>query len=217
MMAMSEDRHGEAPPAGLKKVALAALFGLILLFSMGVVAGASFALVDGTSKGPIAVIMIAVGLAAGLLSIWGLLRLKPWAGNGEPMSPKTRKANNLLLASGALGGVLGAVLAISTVSLDEPFALFSNSPMSPGVVVLAIAVWLLVVPLLSWQWHRSIDEHETDAYQVGGLIGLYLYAFLVPAWWFAWRGGLVPAPDTMVVYLIVMSIWGLGWFWRRYR
>jgi hypothetical protein len=217
MMAISEERPDQDRAITVKTVALSTLLGMIVLLSMGVVAGAGFALLDGSSKQGRAILIIAVGLAAGLAALVGLMRLKPWAGSGEPMSPKTRKANKMLALAALLGGLFGAALSISTVSMDNPWALFSNSPMSPWIVIPAIAVWLSIVPAISWQWHRSIDEHEAEAYKFGGVASLYLYAFLTPAWWLAWRAGLVPAPETMVIYLLVISVFGIGWFWRRSR
>ncbi|HYD24278.1 MAG TPA: hypothetical protein VEB68_05745 [Croceibacterium sp.] len=219
MMAMSEDRRGEDRPAGVKKVALAVLFGMILLFAIGAVIGAGVAVLEPGSDTdvPVVALLVAVAIAAALLSLWGLMKLKPWAGPEEPMSPNTRKANNLLMLAGVLGAVLGAVLSLGAVSLDDPFALFSNGPMPPAVVIPAIAVWLLIVPVISWHWHRSIDEHEVEAYKFGGIAALYLYAFVTPAWWLAWRAGLVPAPETMVIYLAVIGLFGAGWFWRRSR
>ena len=216
MMAMSEDRR-EDRAVSVKTVALSVLLGLVVLFSLGAIAGAAAAWIESPANWGEATLAIAGALAVGAFATLGLLRLKPWAGSGEPVSPKTRKANNLLLLSAVIGAVLGAALSIGTISLDEPFALFSNSPMSPAVVIAALAVWLLIVPVISWQWHRSIDEHEAEAYKFGGIAALYLYVFLVPAWWFAWRGGFVPAPDTMVIYLLVIGVFTVGWFWRRSR
>jgi hypothetical protein len=219
MMAMSEERPDERAAAGLKTVVLSAVLGLILLFSVGAIAGAGFALLDGeadTSPATVA-ILVAVALAAALLAAWGLLRLKPWAGADEPMSPKTRKARTLLFASGALGGVIGAVLALATISMDDPFALYSNSPLPSALVIPILAVWFLVVPVISLQWHRSADEHEKESYQFGALAAIYLYAFIAPAWWLAARAGLMPRADSMVIYLIVLGVWLVGWFWRRYR
>jgi MFS family permease len=220
MMAMSEHREEGRPVSG-RIVAMSAMAVLLALFAFGAVAGAVATLISGqipSGRGLWAIaIMLAVLLAIGGSALWGLKLLKPWAGARGPISPRTRKANNLLLLSGVLGGLIGAALAISTLSLDQPFALFSNSPMSRAVVIPTLAIWLLLVPLISWQWHRNVDEHEAEAYKFGGLAGLYLYAFLAPAWWLAARGGLVPAPDTMVIYVMVMAVWCVGWFWRRYR
>ena len=216
MMVKSDERR-EDRAVSVKTVALSALLGVVLLASIGAVAGAVAGWSESPSNWGEAMLAIAGAVTVGAFATVGLLRLKPWSGTGEPVAPRTRKANNLLLLSGALGGLLGAALSISAISSGGPSGLFSNSPMAPAVVIPAIAIWLLIVPLISWQWHRNVDEHELDSYQFGGLAALYLYTFLAPAWWFAWRGGLVPAPDTMVSYLIVMGVWGVGWFWRRYR
>jgi hypothetical protein len=216
MMAMSEERR-EDRAVSVKTVALSALLGVVIVLAIGAMSGAGLALLGGKADLTEGALVVAGALLLGLASLWGLVRLRPWAGTGEPVSPNTRKANNLLLLSGGLGGLLGAALSFGTISSDDPFALFSNSPMSLAIVIPALAVWLLLVPLISWQWHRSVDEHEAGAYRFGGLAGLYLFAFLAPAWWLAARGGLVPAPDTMVIYLIVMAVWCVGWFWRRYR
>ena len=216
MMAMSEER-GPLGQGRVKTVALSAVLGMLLLVCVGALGGVAAAMADGDYDQAYALLILASAVIVGAASLWGIVRLKPWAGDGEPMSPRMRKANNLLFLSGAVGGVLGAVLAVSTLSLDDPFAMFSNGPIPVAVVIPALAVWLLIVPVISWQWHRNIDEHETEAYKFGGIAALYLYAFLTPAWWLAWRGGLVPAPETMVIYLVVIGVFGLGWFWRRSR
>ncbi len=103
-----------------------------------------------------------------------------------------------------------------TVRDKDPFAVFSNGPVPLAVAAVAIVGWLLAVAL-SLQWHRTVDEHEARTYEFGGLAGLYLYSVLAPAWWLAWRGGLAPEPDSMVIFLAVMLVWGIGWLWRRYR
>lgn len=193
-------------------------FGLLVVFAflLGVIVGASEALAEDGADPSYRVFKIAVAFLGAAGCIWGVLRLKAWQWGdpNEPISPKTHKAYNLLLGSGLIGGVLGLFLAIGT---EDPRELLSNGPMSLALVIPSLAVWLVIVPVISWHWHRNIDEHERDAYQTGGLIALYLYIFLAPAWWLAARGGLVPAPDSMVLYLIVLTVWGVGWFWRRYR
>ena len=216
MMAMSEQRH-EDRPASAKTVVFSVLLGMVVLLAIGAVAGAIAGWLESPENRGEAILAMAGAVLVGAAATFGLLRLKPWAGSGEPISPKTRKANNMLLLSGVLGALLGAALSISTLSMDDPFALFSNSPMSAAVVIPALAVWLLIVPLISWQWHRSVDEHEAEAYRFGGLAGLYLYAFLATPWWLAARAGLAPRADSMVIYVIILAVWALGWFWRRYR
>jgi len=220
-MAMSDKQPvlGEVNEARvrLRWIVLGTLLALVVLFATGAWIGAALALMRGTRDPGSAQLVIAGAIVVILPSLWAMLRLKPQVHPGEPVSPRTRKANQLLVVAMVLGGALGAALAIGTLSLEHPFALFSNSPISPTVVIPALVVFLVGVPVLSWMWHRSVDEHEAAAYGFGGLAGLYLYTLLAPSWWLAWRGGLVPAPDTMIVYAIVMAVWGVSWFWRRYR
>jgi hypothetical protein len=187
------------------------------LLAFGDVGGAAAALLRGEGSRPAGAIILVVALLIGGAAAWGLIRLKPWPRSDEPVSPATKKANNLLLLSGLLGGVLGAAMSLSMISVDEPLALFSNSPMPRAVVIPSLAVWLLIVPVISWLWHRNVDEHEERSYQFGGLAALYLYTFVTPAWWLAARGGLMPAPDAMAIFTAVMLVWGVVWFWRRYR
>jgi len=217
MMSISEERP-EQRAATFKTVTVAALLGLILLLALGAIGGIAAAMLDGEANNRSeAAIILAISLLAGGAAGWGLVRLKPWAGSGEPVSPATKKANNLLLLSGLIGGVLGAAMSLSMISADDPLALFSNSPMPRAVVIPSLAVWLLIVPVISWLWHRNVDEHEEQSYQFGGLAALYLYAFVTPAWWLAARGGLMPAPDAMIIFVGVMLVWCIAWFWRRHR
>ena len=73
-----------------------------------------------------------------------------------------------------------------------------------------------MVPPITWAWHRSIDEHESEAYRDGTLAGIYVFSAVAPGWWLAWRGGMLPEPDVMIVFLIVYVVWGLVWIIRRY-
>src|SRR5688500_9781454 len=168
MMSMSEDRQDADRKITVKTVALSAVLGLVVLFSFGAVVGATTAWVESPENWGEAVLAIAGAVAVGGFATLGLLMLKPRAGRGEPISPKIRKANKLLLLSGVLGGVIGAALALSSISAGDPWAMFSNSPLPASVVFPALAVLLLIVPVISWQWHRSVDEHEAESYKFGG-------------------------------------------------
>jgi hypothetical protein len=114
---------------------------------------------------------------------------------------------------GLIGGVLGLLLAIGT---DGDLAVYSNGPINPLVALVAAVIFLVIVPIATWVWWKSIDEHEANAYRDGSMIAVHAYFFIVPAWWLAARTGYVPAQDPMVVLLIVSVIWGAVWFIRRY-
>ncbi len=216
MMAKLENPD-EDQPMSLKTAALSALLPFMVVLALCMLAGAAAGLFAGDQpnwRGMALVAAIALALGGG--GLWGLKRLRPWTVWNAPVAPATRKANNLIAWS-ILAGILAiGPLAVSAIRSKDPFAVFSNGPVPLAVAVVAIVGWLAAI-MLSLQWHRSVDEHEARTYEIGGLAGLYLYSFLAPAWWLGWRGGLLPAPDTMAIFLAVMLVWSIGWFWRRYR
>jgi hypothetical protein len=216
MMVMNE-RADEGRTGRAKAIVLSLALGIVVLFAAGMIAGVATAILDdGEVNWRSSAIVVGLALLGGGGAVWGIGRLKPWAGPREQVAPRIRKANTLLLLAGGLGGAIGGVLALSTVSADDPLAMFSNAPLPPAVALAALAAWLVAM-LLSLQWHRTVDEHEAETYEFGGLVALYLYTMLAPAWWLGWRGGLLPAPDAMAIFGIVMAAWGVAWFWRRSR
>lgn len=213
MTAMSE----HAGRTTWKTIVLAVLLAVLVALALGTALGAAAVAVTDADYRARSLLIAAIGLVIGGGAIWGLVRLKPWAGPDEPMAPSTRKARNWLWASAAVGALMGGAITLATLDSDNPFILYSNEPLPPALVIGLIAVIVLIVPLISWQWHRSVDEHEIEAYRFGGVLALYPYVFLTPAWWLAWRGGLAPEPNAMLIYVGVLAIWTAGWFWRRYR
>jgi hypothetical protein len=216
MMAKTDDLpRGSALNGPAARLALAALAGTGLLFCLGIAVGVTAAFVERGSVKPLALAIAAAALAVAALCGWALYRLKPFAREEGPIAPRVLKARRTLIASGLIGGVLGVVLSVSTLSLDNPWGLFGNTPVPPIAAALALGVWLIVVPLLSWRWWRNIDEHEAAAYSSGAVAGIYAYAFLTPSWWMAWRGGFLPEPQPMLIFAAVMAVWGIAWMNRR--
>lgn len=223
MMAMPEERD-EDRPRSAKDAALSVLMGLLALSGF---LGAVTVLVivfddlvidrNGWDRGStISAMILLLYLWIGGIGVWGLKRLKPWARRDEPVSPAARKTNKLFTLSGLVAVPGCVVLMFDTVSVDNPFAIFSNSPVSVMAAILAIAGWLLSMPL-AWWWYVSADEHEREAYDAGSVVGAGFFTAVTPAWWIAARAGLAPQPDAMVLWLITMAAITLVWFWRRYR
>jgi hypothetical protein len=133
--------------------------------------------------------------------------------------PRREKLNQRVMAGSVLlGGVIGIALLAAPTGNDNDLSIFSSAPIEPWVAVLLAAIVGIAVPLMSWFWHnRVIDEQEADAYRSGALIAIYIYWFVAPVWWLLWRGGLVPAPDGVALYLITMFAAMGIWFWKKYR
>ena len=196
------------------QIALLAGAGIALLFGAGVLAGVTMAFVDGVVKSPgKAALIAALGLALVIGSAIVLRKVVPHMLGGE-VSPRTKRARTMVYLSGAIGGVIGIALQWSALGSD-PRAVLSG-PVPPVVAAVIIAVWLIAVPILSVRWWRNIDEHEALAYKDGALAGVFAYSAISPTWWVGWRGGFFPEPQEMLIYLAVVTVWGLVWMMRRY-
>jgi uncharacterized membrane protein YozB (DUF420 family) len=197
--------------AGLATVTM---FGMIAGFSAASLeqGWSRFTLLDG------AILSVIVAVTAGLGWLTWRLGRKLFGQNGH-VPRRERRSRNFLLASGAIGVVIGILLAGTDFMTGggDPFAVLSSRPLPPTFAI-AMAVFLIVfLPALSWQWQKAIDEHERQAYFAGAVVAAYVYMIIAPAWWFLWRGGLVPAPDGIILYFAFNLTFLIVWFWKKYR
>ena len=164
-------------------------------------------------------VIFASNLLLGVGAIVSFLWLKPWKGwkvGGEPVSPATRRANKLFGLKELLGLLAMLALFFGAFSREQPFAIFSNSPVPQWIAMVAIASWLLARVLREW-WRSSADEHERQASDFGRNAAAGFFLAVTPAWWVAARAGLVPQPDAMALWIITMVVSTIGWSWRRYN
>jgi hypothetical protein len=146
---------------------------------------------------------------------WGLFSLTRWKGckdANEPVSPATRRTNKLFGLSALVGVVSTVALILGTHGMD----LFSNGPISFGVVIFAITGWMLA-QAISWWWYLSADEHERRANKVGFLVAGGMFLAVTPSWWIAARAGLLPQPNAMVLWIFFVAAMSIGWFCHGYR
>jgi len=219
MTPTSEDVREERPTT-LTTAMLSVALGCIALVGVAGTVGVVKALIStDTLWGPWAsktTFALLVNVLMAIVGIGGLLWLKPWKGSGTPVSRATRRTNALFALSGVIGIPGALALAHATTTREQPFGIFSNSPVSPGIAIFAVASFLLAMAI-AWWWYYSADEHERKAYDFGSLLGHGLFITVTPAWWIAARAGLLPQPDAMLLWCITMAVISIGWFWRRYR
>ena len=154
-------------------------------------------------------------LAAGCS--WLLWREFKGRGSREPLTRNERLNRNILIACGAIGGIIGAVITVaSRGKLTEGSGVFSNDPLPPMVAAALILVLGIVIPVISYYWHKVVDEQEVDAYKTGTLYAFYVYGIGAPIWWLAWRGGFAPAPDGFVIYYATITVMAIVWLWKKY-
>jgi hypothetical protein len=197
------------------------LAGLGMVMTAGAITGF---LAEHQDDGGGALSVMAISALATFIAIIGGLAFVFWRNaqklntSGEQMTRREKLNNRILAACAVSGGLIGLVLVISgDLSTQNP-NMFSSDPISPIVAVtLAILIGILL-PLVSWYWHeRVIDEQEEQAYRSGALMGMYAFWFVAPVWWLLWRGGMLPAPDGVALYLMTTFIALIVWFWKKYR
>lgn len=129
--------------------------------------------------------------------------------------PSERANHRLLAISGAVGGIAG--LSSALIMLQQPDSADPwSSPLPLWFAVLMALIWGVVIPIISWRWHRVVDEHERQAYRDGAVASFYTVGLGVPVWWFLWRGGALPPVQVEWVYGAMLAVGGLVWLWRKY-
>ena len=217
MTAIPDPGRGDTARTGLVRVLKLGVGGLVAVFATGGAVGAGVAAAErGLTFGRAAVIagFALVALAA---AAWVVVLVRRARSTG-PEARGVTTARRMVVVSGAIGGVLGVLLALAAIRRggDPGFEPFSTAPLPPLLAAAAIAVLVLVIPV-TWIWHRNIDEHESAAYRLAALIALYVYFWLSVVWWLAARGGFLPAVDGMAIFVATITVWGLAWAWARFR
>ena len=220
MMAMGRaTMRDEAPDmrGQMGRMAILAVAGLGAVFGTGTIAGILAAYADRGGEPTVKLISLlaaaALLTAAALFLAWRQVKAMSKAA-GAPTS-RERRNRTVLLVCGALGGAMGALL---TLAGPTPFSAFTNDPLPAWFALALAAVIALPVPAISFYWHRHVaDEQESAAYAQGALIGLYVFWIGAPVWWLLWRGGLVPAPDMIIIYFATVAVAGAVWMWAKYR
>jgi hypothetical protein len=192
-----------------------------ILFCVGFILGVA---VSHVEKGGGPMSLRAMGLLAGaviiliLIVIFAFRPIKTLVTPHPDLSTRERLNRNILIGSSVLGAVTGVALSMFSESKgNEHFATFSSQPISVMASVTLAVLWGIIMPVLAYFWHKTVDEQEAYAYREGAYYAFYAYACGAPTWWILWRGGLAPEPNGVVFYSILMTICGAVWFWKRYR
>jgi hypothetical protein len=174
---------------------------------------------DGAFTGIATAILAAAILAIIGLGYWTWQNAKAMKVPGEDLTRRERLNRYILSGCIFLGGIMG--LGMAMVEGDggaEGITIFSNSPLPTSFALAFAFVLLVIVPAITWYWHRyAVDEMEESAYREGTYYAFYAYAIGAPLWWVLWRGGLVPAPDGIVIYYVTIMVCAVVWTWKKYR
>jgi hypothetical protein len=160
---------------------------------------------------------IIIGLA---FAIWRNVR--KMQASDEGLTRREKLNRNIAWGLGLAGGAIGLILILYDTRVGNsdtgPPLLLADSPMPPIVALMLIFFWIVIMPIIAWFWHkRAIDEQEASAYRDGGYYAAYAFMIGAPTWWILWRGGFVPEPDGVAIFMLFALIWTAVWFWKKYR
>jgi hypothetical protein len=96
--------------------------------------------------------------------------------------------------------------------------LFSNQHLDIGLMSFLIVYCLIIFPVLGWYNRRHIvDELAINLSKEGAYWTAEIFAVIVPIWWLLWRGGILPEPGVMSIYLACMFTWTAIGVWKGKR
>lgn len=137
----------------------------------------------------------------------------------KTLTKRERLNRNLTIAMLLLGAIIGIALNLfGPQDPDISFRGLSNDAISPVVAIIFASIFAVIFPIGTYLWYqKSIDEQEASAYRTGAFYAANAYIGMVPTWWILWRGGLVPEPNGMIIFIIFNFIWLGIWLWKKYR
>jgi hypothetical protein len=158
------------------------------------------------AKGHVASADMAGSVIAALIGGVALIatfRKWPTLAQGDPVTPRTRRYGWAMVA------LIGFAIAMS-LAFARPSGgslandLYSNGPLPTALAVTLALLWLVGIPLLSTITRRNMDEVERGLLQFGESAGFRFFTVAAPAWWLGYRGGVLPQPDVMIMFVGVL-------------
>ena len=200
------------------RITLLILCAAALLFSVGVAIGILVASFEDGALDSRGGAFLAGALIVALLFGWAVWQLTAyWRRPGR--SAYEQRYSKMIFLLFAAGIVLGVLIGIAGGGRTGD-TLFSNGPLDPTLAaVAALAVVVTLAGTLVF-YHRSIDDHEQQAYLWANSLAFYFLALALPAAWLLARGGLI-APigigTVMLILLVAFVINFVTWAWLKYR
>ncbi|MEM7700640.1 MAG: hypothetical protein AAF251_01750 [Pseudomonadota bacterium] len=153
-----------------------------------------------------------IGIPIVLISGYVLWRTMPDFTMGEPDTVRGRRIKWTTLGAGFLGGLT----TIPLIDFENGGTLlFSNGSVPSTQAMFAMAMWAAILPVFIIIHRRNADEVAREANDFGFMVGFQSFSVIAPVWWIGWRGGLLPQPDVMLLFVTVLIIACAAIIWRR--
>ena len=153
-------------------------------------------------------------LVAGILSplLW---RWRPDFTMGEPMTPRGKRLRWFMVGLVVLGAVTAMPLILADGPDGERLSLFGNGSVPVWTALSMMALWLIGIPLLSAYGRRNADDFAKATGDWASMIGFAFFTLVTPVWWMDWRGGMLPEPDAMLIFIAALVVSTSANLWKR--
>ncbi len=160
-------------------------------------------------------VLTAILAALGVIIWRGRHKMK---NSGFRVTSRDKMNGRIIWGSAIFGGVIALALIAADIKGANEGNIFGNGSI-PGALAIILSVAIgIVLPTVTYYWHkRVIDEQEEAAYRTGALIAIYAFWFIAPVWWLLWRGGMLPEPNGVALYLMTTFVATIIWFWKKYE
>ncbi len=127
------------------------------------------------------------------------------------------RQRRMLTNFGAIAAV-GFVVGLTAALVESKDASILSGGTLPGwFAIMAAVLTVGAVGIGSWRYHRTMDELQRLDNYFAGTVGANLFLGGYPVWLILWKGGLVPEPNALVLYLAVWLTTVLAYTWRKLR
>ena len=151
---------------------------------------------------------------AGVVVTAMTFRKWPTLNQNDPITPRTRRYGWSMIA--LIGfAVVTSLFFIRLGNGRMATELFSNGPLPTPAALIAAALWLVGLPLVAALTRRNMDEVERGLLVTGESTGFRFFSIAAPVWWLGYRGGVLPQPDVMILFVAVLMVSSAGNLARR--
>ncbi len=127
---------------------------------------------------------------------------------------RQRRINTVIGALFAVGLVCGFLVGFFE---DDKAGLVAPNSIPPWLAVTSATVFIVAVSFGSWKLMKESDEHERVIHTKTTVIAGNVMLIGFPAWFVLWKGGLVPQPDALWLFMAGIISSALAFAWYKFR
>ena len=119
-----------------------------------------------------------------------------------------------LLLLGGVGGLIGGLIGYNEGEAIATGRGFLAGGIAPGVAIAITIVFLFSTAIGTYYMLRQTDEHTMREQLWFSSYGATAFVIVYPAWFLLWKGGILPEPYHLALFLIFYAGAFLGYFVR---